>query len=214
VRTVGSDTTMVRLVVADDCLPFLEGVARGLPARGPFSVVACCTDGRAAVAAISEHRPDVALVDMRMPRLDGRAVVVEVVRLKLDTRVIVYSAHGTLATVRAVLEDGACGFLDKVAEWEEVLAAVRTVAGGGVWVTPRLHPGLKAALASRGRMPSVRELEVLWHASFGLTDAEIAARMYISRETVRTNLKRCSEKLGVSGKLALVAKALRQGLME
>jgi DNA-binding NarL/FixJ family response regulator len=116
--------------------------------------------------------------------------------------------------VRAVLEEGACGYLAKESSWKEVLAAVLAVAGGSTEVSPQLQAGLHGQLAKSRRAPSVRELEVLRHASRGLTDAQIAARMYISRETVRTNLKRSSEKLGVSGRTALVATALREDLIE
>jgi two-component system nitrate/nitrite response regulator NarL len=83
-----------------------------------------------------------------------------------------------------------------------------------VYGSPQHQSGLNGQLAKTRRMPSARELEVLGHVSMGLTGPQIAERMYISRETVRTNLKRCSEKLGVSGRAALVATALREGLLE
>lgn len=204
----------VTVIVADDHPPFVDGVARVLPERCAATIVACCSDGRAALEAIRRHTPDIALLDLRMPELGGRGVLAEVVRLKLATRVIVCSAHGEPAVVRALLEDGARGYLSKTAAWEEICIAVQTVAGGGSWVSPELQAGLNGELSSPFRAPSERELEVIALAALGLTDAQIGERMYISRETVRTNLKRCSEKLGVSGRAALVATALRLGLLE
>lgn len=212
--TAGTCTETVTLVVADDHPAFADGLARVLPERCDVRIVASCGDGRAALAAILEHRPHVALLDLRMPSLDGRAVLGEIVRAGLPTRVLVCSAHGEPTIVRALLQDGARGYLAKTASWEEIANAVRTVADGGVWVSPTLQAGLNDELCDPRRASSERELEVLELGAQGLTDVEIGARMYISRETVRTNLKRCAEKLGVSGRTALVATALRRGLLE
>jgi two-component system nitrate/nitrite response regulator NarL len=202
------------LVIADDHPAFVEGLGRVLSERLGASVVARCDDGRAALAAIHRHLPDVAVLDLRMPLFDGRAVLGEVVRLRLATRVLICSAHGEPALLRAVLGDGAAGYLAKTASWDEIATAVRRVAGGGVWVSPELQSGLNAELVNPRRQPSQREIEVLGLAALGLTDGEIAERMFVSRETVRTNLKRCSDKLGVSGRAALVATALRQGMLQ
>jgi DNA-binding NarL/FixJ family response regulator len=213
-RTGNSAVNPVTLVVADDHLPFLEGLARVLPELTGVRIVACCADGRAALAAITEHRPGVALLDLRMPLLGGREVLTEVIRRKLPTGVIVCSEHCAPSIIRAVLEEGARGYLCKDSGWDEIVAAVRAVAAGRAWVSPKLQAGLHDELSNPRRIPSVRELEVLVHASLGLTDSKVAERMHISRETVRTNLKRCSEKLGVSGRTALVAEALRRGMIE
>jgi two-component system nitrate/nitrite response regulator NarL len=209
-----ADADRPTLVLADDHPAFVEGLARILPERIGASVLACATNGAAALAAIDRHQPDVAVLDLRMPVLDGRVVLAEVVRRGLGTRVLICSAHGEPAVVRSVLGEGAAGYLAKTASWGEIASAVRRVAGGGVWVSPELQAGLNAELVNPQRQPSVRELEVLGLAAEGLTDGEIAARMFVSRETVRTNFKRCSDKLGVSGRAALVATALRRGILE
>jgi len=203
----------VTLVIADDHPAFVDGVVHGLERRG-VRVLARCHDGEAALAAILRHRPAVALLDLRMPGLGGREVLVEVVRRKLATRVIVCSEQQAPAVVRALLGDGACGYLSKTTSCAAIADAVRAVAGGEVCVSAELQDGLNGQLAGPPRTLSPREREVLTLAAEGLTDQQIAARMYISRETVRTNLKRCSDKLGVSGRAALVATALRQGQLE
>ena len=204
---------MVTLVVADDHPATLAGLAR-MPERLGVRVVASCGDGRAALDAILEHRPDVALLDLRMPVLSGRAVLDEVVRRELRTRIVVCSAHAEPPIVRAVIESGARGYLTKSAPIAELCAAARRVAAGGIWISADVQARLNEHLARGRRAPSERELEVLRWVAEGLIDREIAARMFISPETVRTNLKRLSDKLGVSGRAALVATAVRGGLIE
>jgi two-component system nitrate/nitrite response regulator NarL len=201
------------VVIADDHPATAEGLARGLSERCGIPVVACCVDGSAALAAIREHRPAVALLDLQMPQPDGHAVLNEVVRLKLPTRVVICSMFYDPALVRTLLDHGARGYLAKTSTAEEVAAAVRRVVNGSVVVSPNLQQGLNDELASPRRSLSPRERQVLTLASHGLKDREIAGELYISRETVRTLLKRCSEKLGVQGRTALVAKAIRLGLL-
>jgi two-component system, NarL family, nitrate/nitrite response regulator NarL len=206
-------TNMVTLVVADDHPAYVAGLARVLE-RCRVRLVACCTDGRAALDAIVEHRPDVALLDLRMPLLSGREVLGEVRRLKLPTRVLICSAHTEPPTVHALIEDGARGYIGKTAPISELCAAVRKVAAGGMWLSPELQAGFNDHVASGRRMPSERELEAIRLVAKGLTDREIGLRMHVSHETVRTNLKRSQEKLGVSGRAALAATAVRRGLIE
>ena len=206
-------TTTVTLVVADDHPAFVVGIARLLE-RSHVRVVACCTDGRAALDAIVEHRPDVALLDLRMPRLSGREVLCEVTRLKLSTRVLICSAHSEPPIVHALVEDGARGYICKTAPIAQLCAAVRRVAGGGTCLSPELQAGFYDYVASGQRSLSERELETIRLVAEGLTDREIGLRMHLSHETVRTNLKRSREKLGVSGRAALAVTAVRRGLIE
>ena len=210
----GSDhPDAMTVVIADDHPVTAEGLARGLTERCGITVLACCADGGAALAAIQEHSPDVALVDMQMPMLDGHEVVKEVVRLKLPTRVVICSMFCEQSLVRTLLDHGARGYLSKTSSVEEIGAALRTVARGSVVVSPTLQQGLNDEIASPRRSLSPRERQVLKLASKGRKDREIAAELYISPETVRTLLKRCTEKLGVRGRTALVAEALRLGLI-
>jgi two-component system nitrate/nitrite response regulator NarL len=211
--TETSRADAMTVVIADDHPATAEGLARGLTERCGLAVAACCEDGGAALAAIQEHRPDVALVDLQMPILDGHALLNEVMRLKLPTRVIVCSMFCDQTLVRTLLDHGARGYLSKTSTVEEIGAAVRSVMNGRVFVSPLLQQGLNNELSSPRRSLSPRERQVLKLASKGLKDREIADEMYISRETVRTLLKRCSEKLGVHGRTALVAEALRLGLL-
>ena len=212
-RAAGSRPNPVSIVVADDHPLLVAGIMRHAERCG-IDVLACCADGRSALAAIVEHEPDVAVLDLRMPELGGLEVLGEVRRLKLSTRVLVCSELSGPATVHALIAGGARGFVAKTAPVAELYAAVRRVAAGGVWLRPELQARVIARVARGERPPSPRELEVIRLVAEGLTDRLIGLRMHISHETVRTNLKRAQEKLGVSGRAALVAAALRLGLIE
>jgi len=203
----------VTLVVADDHPLFVAGIAR-LPEVCAVRILAFCADGRSALAAIAEHRPDVAVLDLRMPGLDGREVLCEVRRMKLPTRVLMCSVHADGATVHALVKDGAAGFVTKTAPVAEFCAAVQRVAAGRLYLSTELQAPFNEQVANGHRPLSPRELEAIRLVAEGLTDREIGQRMHISHETVRTNLKRAQEKLGVSGRAALVAEALRHGLIE
>ena len=212
-HAAGNRPDPVTLVVADDHPLYVAGVAR-LADRCGVRVLACCADGRSALEAIVAHDPDIALLDLRMPGLDGREVLGEVRRRKLRARVLMCSAHAEPAIVHALIRDGARGFVTKTAPLSELCAAVRRVAVGGVYLSPELQARFNDQVARGLRAPSQRELEVIRHVADGLTDREIGLRMHISHETVRTNLKRLQEKLGVSGRAALAATAVRRGLIE
>jgi two-component system nitrate/nitrite response regulator NarL len=203
----------VTLVVADNHPVFIAGIAR-LPERCAVRILACCVDGRSALDAIVEHRPDIALLDMRMPELSGREVLAEVRRMKLPTRVLICSAHAEDGIVHAVIQDGARGFVTKNATIAELCAALRRVAAGGVWLSAELQDRFNDQVTRGQRALSPRELETVRLVAEGLTDREIGERMNISRETVRTNLKRAQEKLGVSGRAALGTTAVRRGLIK
>lgn len=204
----------LRLLVADDHPPFVEGIVRVLPECCGAEIVAVCSDGAQALREIERVVPDVALIDLRMPGIDGRQVLRAARGRRLATRIMLCSASLEPQIVHASLRDGAAGYLAKTASWDEICEALLTVARGEVWVSPSLQPGLNQQLGLAATRPlSDREREVIALAADGLTDDQIAQRLLISRETVRTNLKRSSAKLGVTGRTALVAKAIRQGLL-
>jgi two-component system nitrate/nitrite response regulator NarL len=203
----------VTIVVADDQPIYMAGIVH-VAERCGVRILACCADGHAALAAIVEHRPHVAVLDQRMPGLEGREVLAEVKRSELQTRVLICSAHAEPAIVHALIAGGARGFVEKVARPAELFAAVRRVAAGGVYLSAKLQAHFNDQVARGERALSPRELEVVRYAAEGLKDHEIALLMHISPETVRTNLKRAQEKLGVRGRTALSVTAVRRGLIE
>jgi two-component system, NarL family, nitrate/nitrite response regulator NarL len=208
----------IRVVVADDHPIFREGVARGLTLSGEITVVAEAENGPDALAAIRAERPDVALVDYRMPDLDGIEVLHAVVRDQLPTRVLLLSANTESSAVFQALEEGAAGYLAKDASRAEIVAAVVAAAKGKVTVSPDLAGGLagEIRLRSQSQAPALseRERQVLAAFARGLSIPQIAAELYLGASTVKTHTQRLYEKLGVSDRAAAVAEAMRRGLLE
>lgn len=209
---------LVRVVVGDDHPLFREGVVRALTGSGQIEVVAEAEDGAGALALIREHLPDVALVDYRMPELDGTQVAAAVRRDELPTRVLLLSAHDDAAIVYHALEEGAAGFLSKESTRAELVSAVLDCARGRDVVTASLTTGLAGEIRKRaqpaGPSLSAREREVLRMIAAGLTVPTIAKQLFLAPSTVKTHVQRLYEKLGVGDRAAAVAEAMRRGLLE
>jgi two-component system, NarL family, nitrate/nitrite response regulator NarL len=211
-------TADVTVVVGDDHPVYREGVVRVLKESGTIRVVAEAADGRAALEAIREHRPDVALVDYKMPGLDGLDVVRAVERDSLPTRVIVLSAFDDAALVYQALAAGASGYLTKEANREEIAAAVARCARGERYVPAQLAGSLAGEVHQRARgeaaLLSPREFEVVRMIAEGLSVPQMAQRLHLAPTTVRTHVQNLYEKLGVSDRGAAVAEAMRRRLLE
>lgn len=209
---------LVRVVVGDDHPLFREGVVRALTASGQITVVAEAENGTGALELIREHRPDVALVDYRMPELDGTQVAAAVRRDELPTRVLLLSAHDDAAIVYRALEEGAAGFLSKESTRTELVGAVLDWARGRDVVAASLTAGLAGEIRKRaqpaGPSLSTREREVLRMIAAGQTVPAIARALFLAPSTVKTHVQRLYEKLGVGDRAAAVAEAMRRGLLE
>lgn len=209
---------LVRVVVGDDRPLFREGVVRALTASGQITVVAEAENGTGALELIREHRPDVALVDYRMPELDGTQVAAAVRRDELPTRVLLLSAHDDAAIVYRALEEGAAGFLSKESTRTELVGAVLDCARGRDVVAASLTAGLAGEIRKRaqpaGPSLSTREREVLRMIAAGQTVPAIARALFLAPSTVKTHVQRLYEKLGVGDRAAAVAEAMRRGLLE
>lgn len=208
---------MVRVVVADDHPMFRDGVVRALAASGAIDVVAEADDGVAALELIRTHRPAVALLDYRMPGMDGSAVAAAVTRDDLPTRVLLISAHDESAIVYQALQDGAAGFLSKESTRAELVEAVLACARGRDVIAPALAASLAGEIRRRHEpdVPalSAREAEVLAMIARGLTIPAMAKELYLAPSTVKTHVQRLYEKLGVSDRGAAVAEAMRRKLL-
>lgn len=214
----GGRTPRVRVLVADDHPMYRQGVVDVIKRRPELELVGEAENGRAALDAIRELEPDVALLDMRMPELDGLRVMEALEREGRGTRIVFLSAQFSSESVYAALGAGARGFVSKEAGPAEVCEAVEAVARGETV----LGREIQAALATEVRRRSTserpdlteREAQVLRMIADGLSAPEIGRRLHLSTTTVKTHLGSLYEKLGVSERAAAVAEAMRSGLIE
>jgi two-component system nitrate/nitrite response regulator NarL len=211
-------TEKVRVVVGEDHPLFRDGLVRALTSSGVVDVVAEADDGIAALALIKAHLPHVALLDYRMPGMDGAKVAATVRREDLPTRVLLLSAHDESAIVFQALAEGAAGFLPKESTKSEIVKGVLECAEGRDVVPAHLAAGLAGEIRRRGEAQplvlSPREREVLTFIAQGLSIPAIAGELYLAPSTVKTHVQRLYEKLGVSDRAAAVAAAMRRGLLE
>jgi two-component system nitrate/nitrite response regulator NarL len=214
----GETGKKVRVVVGDDHPLFRDGVVRALNSSGSIDVVAEADDGVSALALIREHGPQVALLDYRMPGLDGAQVAAAVRRDELPTRVLLISAHDESAIVYSALQEGAAGFISKESSRSELVDAVLNCAKGRDVVAPNLAAGLVGEIQRRNDsdtpMLSPREREVLGYIAGGQSIPAMAKEMFLAPSTVKTHVQRLYEKLGVGDRGAAVAEAMRRGLLE
>ena len=214
----------IRLLVADDQELVRAGLVAVLSTQPDFDVVAEAADGIQAVEEVRRHRPDVALVDIRMPHLDGIGATAEICTdSRLATRVLILTTFDLDEYVLAALRAGASGFLLKDAPRESLYTAVRTVAGGDALLAPsvtrrliELHlrvdeppPTVVRRLASL----TDREREVLCLVARGLTNSEIASDLHLAEPTVRTHVGRLYAKAAVRDRAQAVVFAYESGLV-
>jgi DNA-binding NarL/FixJ family response regulator len=207
----------IGLLIVDDHPVVRDGLSGMFASTAEFSVLGTAGDGAEAVRLAQALRPDVILMDLRMPGLDGVAAITELARRGVGARVLVLTTYDTDGDVLAAIEAGATGYLLKDAPRAELVRAVRAAANGEAV----LAPSVAARLMSRVRTPDVtveeplsnRELEVLELVAAGNTNREAAARLFISEATVKTHLLHIYEKLGVSDRAAAVAEAFNRGLL-
>ena len=198
---------MTAVLVADDHPALTASVSQHLTAAG-FAVVGPAADGRAAVALAAAEQPGAAVVDYRMPRLDGAELVAELRLVSPATTVCVYTAEADEDLARGALAAGAAAVVLKASPPAELVR----VLGSASCDRPFVDPGLRGRGRRQGA-PTERELDVLRLLAEGLPHDEIGRRLGIGSETVRTHLRKASERLGASTRTQAVATALRLGLI-
>ena len=208
----------VRIVVADDHPLFREAIVRAVRERPDFELVREAADGREALDAIRDLAPDVAVLDIKMPELDGLKVLNAVRRDELTTRVILLSAFLDGATAFEAVAGGAAAFLSKDADRRRITDTIAAVSRGETVLGPEIQAGLAEEIRVRGAKDrpglSAREREILGHIAEGRSAPEIAKLLFLSPATVKSHLGALYEKLGVSDRAAAVAEAMRRGLLE
>ena len=207
------DSDPITCLVADDHPAVVEAVADVLSEHG-ILVAGKARDGEDALEQIEALKPDVVLLDVRMPRLGGIEVARRAARSTPDTAVILYTAFGDRAVLTEALDAGARGFVLKEAPLAEVVRAVELVAAGKTYVDPVLA-GVLSVGAGSDKLVNLtpREREVLRLLADGLANEEIGKRLVISAETVRTHIRKAMAKLDADTRTEAVATALRQSLI-
>jgi len=213
----------ITTVVADDQALVRAGFRKILEAAPGIAVVGEANDGLEAVRVVSEVRPDVALLDIRMPRLDGIEAARQMLRdPNARTRVMMLTTFGVDEYVFASLKAGASGFLLKDAPPEQLIDAVRVVAAGDALLAPQITRSVierfvasdyDPTLGSRVDSLSPRETEVLRSLTRGLTNAELAAELFVSEATVKSHVAGLLTKLGVRDRVQAVIAAYESGLV-
>jgi two-component system nitrate/nitrite response regulator NarL len=213
-----SPVARVRVLIAEEHPLYREGVVRAIKERPELELVGEAVDGRQALALIKELQPDVAVLDVKMPELDGMQVASAVERGALPTRVLMLSAFLERQIVFQAVAAGAAGYLSKDADRLEITDAILAVHRGDTVLAPEVQAGVAAEVRSRWRpdRPSLseRERQVLEMIAEGMSAPEIGRRLYLSTATVKSHLQSLYEKLSVSDRAAAVAVAMRRGLLE
>ncbi|WP_067175382.1 response regulator [Microtetraspora niveoalba] len=205
--------TPIRLLIADDHPVVRDGI-RGMFVDDPdFEVLGEAGDGAQAVELARALNPDVILMDLRMPRMDGVAAIKELARLGIAARVLILTTYDTDRDVLPAVEAGATGYLLKDAGRDELIHAVRTAARGEAVLSPSVATRLLGQVRAPADPLSARELEVLHLIAEGATNREAAARLFISEATVKSHVLHIYTKLGVNDRAAAVAVAFRRGLL-
>jgi two-component system, NarL family, response regulator NreC len=216
-------TDTIRVILADDHLVVRAGLRALLAANKDIEVVGEAANGKEAIALVERVKPQVAVLDLDMPVMDGVAATRELSKVAPDTKVLILTMHTEDEYLMTLLEAGAAGYLVKNAADRELADAVRAVAAGDTYVQPQFARALARQVSKRAEHAderqqhaqlSERERDVLVLVAGGYSASEIGERLFISPKTVETYKQRISEKLGLSHRSDYVQFCLRLGLLK
>ena len=210
----------VRILIADDHKILREGLRSLLETQSAFAVVAEAEDGLTAYEGVKKHKPDIAILDIGMPGLNGIEVTRKIRSEQTTTKVIALSIHADRRFVMGILEAGANGYLLKDSAFAELITAVTAVTKGKTYLSPSIaETVIKSSLekSDRGKQGSSvllsgREREVLQMIAEGKSTKEIAFRLFVSTKTVETHRKQIMDKLSIRTVAGLTKYAIREGL--
>lgn len=210
----------IRVLIAEDHKTVREGLKLIIEAEADMKVVGEADDGREAIRLAQELKPDVLVMDISMPELNGLVASAKLKRIAPDIKILTLTRHTDKAYLRELLQAGVSGYVLKQSESNEMLRAIRAVAGGGNYLDPAITGDVLSILAGkqnkqrgevRGELLSDRESEVLRLVARGYSNKEIAAQLDISIKTIETEKANAMRKLNISGRNEIVDYAILQG---
>jgi len=203
--------TPIRILIADDHWAVRMGLVSVLQFDRRITVVGAAEDGRQAIALFREHRPDVVLMDLRMPEVDGIEATRQIRAQFPEARIIMLTTYDADEDARRSLEAGASGYVLKTAGQAELMDAIQAVQSGGQWIPA----GLTKRLKEYGHQPALtmRQLEVLELLAKGLSNKEIASVLGFTEDGTKEHLKAVFAKLGVNDRVEAVVTAIQRGLI-
>jgi len=202
----------IRILIAEDHAVVRDGLTAVLQFEPDMTVAGHARNGREAVTQFRDLKPDVVLMDLAMPELDGAGAILAIRSEFPDARILVLTTYDGDESVFRALENGAKGYLLKDCSTTDLLGAIRKIYAGGTHVSERAASRL-AERAMGGAMLSPREIEVLKQIAAGKSNKEIAALLFISEGTVKTHVLSIHEKLGVSDRTEAVVTAIKRGIL-
>jgi two-component system NarL family response regulator len=211
--TESSTTTVkIQIMVADDHPIVRARIVANLQRHRDLNVIAEANDGAEALALIKQHRPDIILLDLRMPQMNGLEVLMALNELQLQTKPIVMTTFENEEDVQRLMKARARAYLLKDCPQQILVDAIRRVYGGEVYLPPQIAQ----KLVDRMQKPqlSPRELEVLKTVAVGKSNKEIGVQLFISEGTVKTHIESLPDKLGTTNRMSAVKAAVRRGLVQ
>lgn len=203
----------ISVLIVDDHEVVREGLRLSLLRSPQIRVVGEAPDGETAIALAERRKPDVVIMDLRMPGMDGIEATEEILKRAPDIAVIVFTAYSERALLARSLESGAKGYILKEAPHETLLRAIDKVANGETFVDPALMPNLIQG-RDGGDSLTQREREILQLLADGMSNADVAARLFISQETVKSHVRHILVKLEADTRTQAVAIALREAMID
>jgi len=213
-KDTGTTSEKLRIIVVDDHTVMRAGVVALLASEPSIEIVGEAENGRDALALVERHEPDLALIDLRMPVLDGVETTTRIVASHPRTRVLILTTYDTDAEIERGVEAGAIGYLLKDTSRDQLVDAIHAASRGETVLAPRVAEKLVARMRQPTQVPlTARESDVLSAVADGLTNAEIGRRLVIAEATVKTHLLRLFAKLDVNDRTHAVVVALERGLL-
>jgi DNA-binding NarL/FixJ family response regulator len=203
----------ITCLIVDDHEVVREGLRLSLSRAPHIRVVGEAADGRAAIDLAERRKPNVVIMDVRMPGLDGLDATKELLEKEPDIAVLIFTAYSERSLLARGLESGAKGYILKEAPHETLVRAIEKVAGGDSFIDPALMPAFLSG-KDREEMLTAREREILQLLAHGMSNADVAQRLFISQETVKSHVRHILAKLEADTRTHAVAIALRDAIID